>query len=338
MHESTRSISLVTPPPRQYPNGLPPRYRTLLRDLLRQWIEQQQVRTDGLPGLVNSLHKLWPEARARQIEDAIWQHVILVQRGEKGKRGLLQLDWDRWIVLAMKRLQVYQLEEANRLTLIRSTSPAIKTVKTLKRASRSDVEVHARNRLSSSPSPAAFTSLMGSSTATPTKAVARPPSIASARSTPRPDEFSDQLTSGLQRVSSDKSSSGSDVDVTIGRFCERLREMPGYLALDSAKREDWEVVPGMSSPPGEADMQMAYPLLDLKQRCPVLSRKMVLWTRPSMIRRQSPQPLLQPRTPRCTVPCSSPSFACSLHPRARLRRQTRAQSASPTRLGRAVHI
>lgn len=240
---STTSIST---PSRSTTNlGLPPRYRGWLRGLVGQWIDQQLGDSDGLPGLLTTHKKLWPETKARGLEETLWTNVVMPQR-EEDKRGLLQLDWERWIVLAKTRMKTWQVEQAKQRASVDKTpnTPSTKTVKALRRATNSDVEVPSRARLSSSGTPAAFASLMGSTIGTPIKSPGRPPSVASAHSTPRPDNFSDQLAAGLQRTVSGVSSSGSDVDDPMELFCERVRGMKGFQAFDAPVRDEWEVVRG----------------------------------------------------------------------------------------------
>lgn len=237
----------VSTPSRSTALVLPPRYRTWLRGLIRQWIDQQLGDSDGMPGLLSSRKKLWSESKARALEEILWTSVVMPQRDD-GKRGLMELDWDRWITLAMKRLKTWQMELVKRQSNVDKTpnTPSNKTVKALRRATHSDVEVPVRARLSSSGTPAALASIMGSSTGTPIKSPGRPPSISSAHSTPRPETFSDQLTAGLQRTVNGPSSNGSEVEDRMEQFCVRISAMQGFQALDTPVRDEWEVVQGES--------------------------------------------------------------------------------------------
>ena len=244
---TSTSTAPVSTPSRSTSLGLPPRYRGWFRGLIRQWIDQQLGDSDSLPGLLTTHKKLWPDIKARGLEEILWANVVMPQR-EDEKRGLLQLEWERWIVLARTRMKTWQIEQAKQQASVDKTpnTPSNKTVKALRRATNSDVEVPSRARLSSSGAPAAFASLMGSTIGTPVKSPGRPPSVASAHSTPRPDSFTDQLAAGLQRTVSGVSSSGSDVDDPMELFCERIRGMKGFQALDTPVRDEWEVVRGGS--------------------------------------------------------------------------------------------
>lgn len=201
-----------------------------------------------MPGLLTTHRKLWSDTKSKGLEETIWTCVVMPQR-EEGKRGLLEVDWERWIALAMKRMQTWKIEEAKRHASIDKTpnTPSNKTVKALRRSTQSDIEIPSRARLASSGTPAALASLMGSSMGTPIKSPGRPPSVASAHSTPRPDSFSDQLTAGLQRTVSGPSSDGSDLLDPLELFCDRVRAMKGYQPFDAPVRDEWEVVQGKSS-------------------------------------------------------------------------------------------
>ena len=211
-----------------------------------------------MPGLLTTHKKLWPETKARGLEETIWKDVVMPQRDD-GKRGLIEVDWDRWITLAMKRMKAWQLESADRQASTDKTpnTPSNKTVKALRRSTQSEVEIPSRARLSSSGTPVALASIMVSSVGTPVKSPARPPSVTSASSTPRAENFSNQLTAVLQRAASDPSCNGSDMDDPMELLCQRLRSMKGFQPLVSPTRDEWEVVRGqyigdLSAGPGES--------------------------------------------------------------------------------------
>nr|XP_031860899.1 uncharacterized protein CI109_003626 [Kwoniella shandongensis]KAA5527971.1 hypothetical protein CI109_003626 [Kwoniella shandongensis] len=109
--------SLPPPSPRKNALGLPPTYLRHLRRLLHQWLEQQtQKEEDGLPlpreGSDGETKPLWSEKRIQELENAVWNGIVIPQLGKEKRRGrnLLELDWSDWIKKAEKRKKVWKAE------------------------------------------------------------------------------------------------------------------------------------------------------------------------------------------------------------------------------------
>lgn len=200
---------------------------------------------DGLPGLSDTRQSLWSADQAQQIEDAIMK--MLMHGTDNASRGMIALDWERWIILSVRRIKAWQLEHDKRQAAVdKASTPANKTLKALRRAPKSTTDVPARSRTLSSSTTIPFASLMSSTSNTPSKLPTRPPSIASARSASKSDYFAEQLTAELQRTTSEGSSGDADEEDPVETLCRRWSEMKGYRPLEEKPRDEWEVVRGKS--------------------------------------------------------------------------------------------
>lgn len=221
--------------------GLPPKHAAHLRALNRQWLSQQMTQTVGLPGN-SSRSMLWDDAKVKQMEEAMWRGFLVTQR-EPGRHGLLDIDWADWVARAWRRRENWKQEQADVIKRKQKETIDRSTLRFLKRASRSEVDVPKRGRQLSVGTPTAIPSMLPSNVSTPTRPATRPPSIASSFKT-KPDEFSDQLTAGLQKTISGTSSGSSASEEVMEKWCDTIRSLKGYEPLVTGKRDEWEVVEG----------------------------------------------------------------------------------------------
>jgi hypothetical protein len=295
--------------------GLPPKYAAHLRVLVRQWLSQHTIHHAGLPG--NSSHsRLWDDAKVKQIEEAMWRGLCLTQR-EPGRHGLLDIDWADWVARAWRRRETWKQEQADIIKRKQKETTDRSTLRFLKRASRSEVDVPKRGRQLSVGTPTAIPSMLPSTVSTPTRPATRPPSIASSIKT-KPDEFSDQLTAGLQKTMSGTSSGSSASDEVMEKWCDAIRLLKGYEPLVTGKRDEWEVVEGESRFMVMTDEQMTNVALPFKL-CQAPFHKESNMDLTTDSRPNPPLPPLHLRKRPKTVPCLNPSFASTLyrsrHPR-----------------------
>ena len=241
--------------------GLPPKHAAHLRVLSRQWLSQHTTRDPGLPGNSSS-SRMWDDAKVKQIEEAMWRGLCVTQR-KPGRQGLLDIDWADWVARAWRRREAWKKEQADMVKRKQKETIDISTLRFLKRASRSEVDVPKRGRQLSVGTPNAIPSMLPSTVSTPTRPATRPPSIASS-SKAKPDEFSDQLTAGLQKTISGTSSGSSASDEAMERWCDAIRSLKGYEPLVTGKRDEWEVVEGESMWMLTTDEQMTSVVLPFK--------------------------------------------------------------------------
>jgi hypothetical protein len=233
--------------------GLPPKHAAHLRVLNRQWLSQHTIQHTGVPGS-SSRSSLWDDAKVKQIEEAMWRGLCITQR-EPGRHSLLDIDWADWVARAWRRRETWKQEQADIIKRKQKETVDRSTLRFLKRASRSEVDVPKRGRQLSVGTPTAIPSMLPSTVSTPTRPATRPPSIASSIKA-KPDEFSDQLTAGLQKTMSGTSSGSSASDEVMEKWCDAIRLLKGYEPLVTGKRDEWEVVEGELQHPTTADEQM----------------------------------------------------------------------------------
>jgi hypothetical protein len=234
--------------------GLPTKHEAHTRGLIRQWLSQQTIQHVGMPGN-SSRSRLWDDTKVKQIEEAIWRGTMVAQR-EPGKHGLLDVDWADWAARAWRRRETWKQEQADMLKRKQKENVDKSTLRFLKRASRSEIDVPKRGRQLSVGTPISIPSMLPSTVSTPTRPPTRPPSIASSvKSSVKPDEFSEQLTAGLQKTISGTSSGSSASDEALEKWCETIRSLKGYEPLVTTKRDEWEVVDGESNRMIKADLQ-----------------------------------------------------------------------------------
>ena len=240
--------------------GLPPKHAAHVRVLLEQWLKQQRIQHAGLPG-TSSRSRLWDDSKVKELVDAM-SKVLLVTRRDPGSYGILDLDWADWAARAWRRRETWKQEQANMFKRKQKETIDRSTMRFLKRASRSEVDVPKRGRQLSVGTPNAIPSMLPSTVSTPTRPATRPASVASSiKSGSKPDEFSDRLTAGLQKTISGTSSASSASDELMEKWCDSIRLLKGYEPLVTTKRDEWEVVEGGSDWTTGADDRYATPIL-----------------------------------------------------------------------------
>jgi len=225
--------------------GLPPKHGAHVRVLLGQWLRQQTTQHAGIPGHSSS-SRLWDDSKVKELVHAMSKGVLVTQR-DPGKNGLLDIDWADWAARAWRRREAWKQEQADMVKRKQKETIDRSTMRFLKRASRSEVDVPKRGRQLSVGTPNAIPSMLPSTVSTPTRPATRPASVASSiKSASKPDEFSDQLTAGLQKTISGTSSASSASDEILEKWCDIVRLLKGYEPLVASKRDEWEVVEGGS--------------------------------------------------------------------------------------------
>jgi hypothetical protein len=238
--------------------GLPPKHCAHVRALLTQWLSHQTTQNFGLPGNT-SRSRIWDDDKVKEIVDAISKGLLVAQK-DVGKHGLLEIDWADWAAKAWRRRDTWKQEQADAVKRKHKETMDKSTLRFLKRASQSDVDVPKRGRQLSVGTPNTIAPMIYSAISTPTRQNSRPASIASsAKSAVKADDFSDQLTAGLKKTLSNTSSGSSASDAAQDKWCDKIRSLIGYEPLVSAKRDEWEVVDGESTRVLLADLQTTSP-------------------------------------------------------------------------------
>lgn len=209
-------------PPRKNALGLPPSYSRHLRALLNQWLGQQTRQVDsGLPrqNAQEKTEPLWSEERVLEIEKAIWEGAVLPKGSGTFTRhsGLIDLPWNEWALAAAHRRKVWK--EDGRSTRGKTGGGTKLPGKPLGAGDDTD-------------------SLNGTISVPPT-----PPSKSSSTG--------GLLGLDLSRESSKTSVhsiSTTDDDSSSARqvysFIQALAAARGFVSLEMAKRDEWEVVEG----------------------------------------------------------------------------------------------
>lgn len=225
--------------------GLPPKHAAHVRVLLGQWFSQQTTQHVGLPGS-SSRSRLWDDEKVKQLVDTMSKGLLATQR-DSGRNGLADIDWADWAARSWRRRETWKQEQADVVKRKEKETIDRSTLRFLKRASRSEVDVPKRGRQLSVGTPNAIPSMLPSTVSTPTRPTTRPVSVASSiKSSSKPDEFSDQLTAGLQKTISGTSSGSSASDEIMEKWCDIIRSLKGFETLVTGKGDAWEVIEGKS--------------------------------------------------------------------------------------------
>lgn len=225
--------------------GLSPKHTAHLRALIQQWLSQQTTQHAGVPG-ITSRSRLWDDDRVKHMENVMYKALLVAQR-DAGRNGLLEIDWADWAARTWRRRDIWKQEQADQVKRKHKETTDRSTLRFLKRASRSEVDMPKRGRQLSVGTPTAIPSMLPSIVSTPTRPPTRPVSIASSiksRSSVKPDEFSDQLAAGLAKTLTAESSGSSESDEALQKWCDSMRALKGYEPLLTGSRDGWEVVDG----------------------------------------------------------------------------------------------
>jgi hypothetical protein len=225
--------------------GLPPKHTAHVRALIQQWLSQQSTQDAGIPGMTSRI-RVWNDDKVKHMENVIYKALLVAQR-DAGRNGLLEIDWADWAARTWRRRDTWKQEQVDQIKRKQKETMDRSTLRFLKRASRSEVDVPKRSRQLSVGTPTAIPSMLPSAVSTPTRPPARPLSIASSiqsKSSVKQDEFSDQLAAGLAKTLTNESSGSSESDEALRKRCDNMRALKGYEPLVTGRRDEWEVVDG----------------------------------------------------------------------------------------------
>nr|XP_019014824.1 uncharacterized protein I206_00911 [Kwoniella pini CBS 10737]OCF53605.1 hypothetical protein I206_00911 [Kwoniella pini CBS 10737] len=237
-------------PPRKNTLGLPPTYLHHLRQLLRQWLDQQ-TREEEQVGLrrkrkndPTSCSRLWSEPTVDSLEKAIWEGIVEPSQEEAGRKSqaILKLDWSTWIEGSAERRAVWrqsQQAEITQLALQEAEKVNGITMDTLRgRPSSSKNSLHEIESSGQENSDAfkTFQSLSRKPD-TSSSGSSRSPSVASSCRTSAPPP------KPLTRHETQRTEASIDVDDDdVQRWCQAISRMDGYRPLSLPKNDEWEVV------------------------------------------------------------------------------------------------